>query len=52
MSPSVLSSSLHEKMLDLDVVMRAREAESRGGFDGAARRVVQLADESSKIDGH
>src|SRR5204862_4292858 len=43
---------LREVVLDLDVVMRAGEAQSSRRLDGAARRRVELGDESTKIDGH
>ena len=43
---------LHEIVLDLDVVVRARETEARRRLDRAARRVIELADEGAKIDGH
>src|SRR5690606_40472942 len=43
---------LHEVVLDLDVVVGAGEAESGGGLDGAASRVVQLPDQPLEIDAH
>src|SRR3989442_11892112 len=43
---------LEKKMLDLHVVVRAREAQPRGGLECVPRRGVQLADQASKIDGH
>src|SRR3989442_6173596 len=43
---------LEKKMLDLHVVVRAREAQPRGGLECVPRRGVQLADQAAKIDGH
>src|SRR2546428_9085769 len=43
---------LEQKMLDLHVVVRAREAQPRGGLECVPRGGVQLADQASKIDGH
>jgi len=43
---------LDEIVLDLDVVVRAREAETRRRLDDAARGRVELADESAKINRH
>ena len=43
---------LHQIMLNLDVIVRARQAEARRGFHGAPSRVIQLADEGSEIDSH
>ena len=43
---------LHEEVLDLDVVVRSRQAQPRRRFDGAARRGVELGDESSEVDRH
>ena len=43
---------LHEVVLDLDVVVRAGQAQAGRRFDGAPRRVIQLADEGSEIDSH
>ena len=36
---------LHQVMLDLDVVVRAGQAESRGRLQRKARRVIQFRDE-------
>ena len=41
-----------EEMLDLDVVVRAREAKSSRAFEGATRGGVQLTDEGAQVDGH
>ena len=44
--PVVLIEQLHQVMLDLHVVMRAREAEPRGCLQGGTRLVIQFSDKS------
>ena len=43
---------LQEEVLDLDVVVRARETQPRGALEGAARLIVQLADQTPEIHVH
>ncbi len=43
---------LHEVMLDLDVVVRARDAETCCSFEGATSCVVQFADQRFQIQAH
>ena len=43
---------LHQKVLDLDVVVGSREAESRGVFHCAAHGVIQFADQRFQIHAH
>ena len=42
----------HHEMLDLDIVVRARQTQAGGGLQGVSRLRVQLADQASQIDVH
>ena len=39
-------------MLDLDVVVRARQAEAGGAFQSAARLVIQFSDQRFQVQSH
>ncbi len=43
---------LGEVVLDLDIVIGARETEARRPFEGQAGRLIQLADECFEIQSH
>src|SRR5262249_53809306 len=47
-----LIEQLEQIMLNLDVIVRPRETESRGGLQRATRGGIELADEGSQIDSH
>ena len=51
-SESAGVEQLHQVVLDLDVVVGARQAEPGGALQRAARRIVQLPDQRLQVEGH